>query len=342
MLDRRGRWYRHDRRELVTDYLRLGAHQVATKILDPERAGWWVITWNDERGQRVAALNAETIAGVGLRLQYDFAGQPVTPYLVRWAVTRPHFGGRRYWWLCPQCGRRCAYLYGGPLFLCRVCHGLTYESAQGGRRVTAIDNRLLALRRRMRAGAGLLETLPDRPAGMQWRTYQRLARQYRNLLELRNACFLVDLFHLVGYPDEQPLAKPALEADLRAQLAAYRADPAHAPPAVDWVDGPGDDSTAPTPAGSDRLTLGEVAARAGVSYAFAREAQRAGLIRPDAGRTTRRRRYRPKLAGWLGKLARLRAAGLSWADIRAWVDRRFRPGHEHERQWPAMGQPSEA
>ena len=70
-------------------------------------------------------------------------------------------------------------------------------------------------------------------------------------------------------------------------------------------------------------------------FAFAQEAQREGLLRPDAGRTKRAKRYRGKLAAWLGKLYALRAAGLAWGDLRAWAARRFTPGHEHERQYPA-------
>ena len=57
---------------------------------------------------------------------------------------------------------------------------------------------------------------------------------------------------------------------------------------------------------------------AGLPYVFAQEAQHEGLIRPDAGRTTRRRRYRRKLAAWLSKLHTLRA--------RAWAGRSCEPG----------------
>jgi hypothetical protein len=83
------------------------------------------------------------------------------------------------------------------------------------------------------------------------------------------------------------------------------------------------------------LTLAELAARADVSVDVARAAVRARLLRADVGRGTRKPRYRVRLVGWLRKLATLRAAGLEWADIRAWTRRRWLPGHEHERAWPA-------
>lgn len=52
-------------------------------------------------------------------------------------ATSPFFGGVRYWFVCPSCGRRTAILY-LPFrrkgFLCRRCHGLTYQSSQDSHR----------------------------------------------------------------------------------------------------------------------------------------------------------------------------------------------------------------
>lgn len=51
--------------------------------------------------------------------------------------TRPHFGGVRYWFICPSCKRRVAKLYvpfRHDRFLCRRCHGLTYQSSQDSHR----------------------------------------------------------------------------------------------------------------------------------------------------------------------------------------------------------------
>lgn len=45
-------------------------------------------------------------------------------------ATPLHFGGVRWWFACPKCGRRCAKLYLPDLsgFACRICHNLTYRS----------------------------------------------------------------------------------------------------------------------------------------------------------------------------------------------------------------------
>lgn len=42
----------------------------------------------------------------------------------------------RWWWLCPTCYRRCLKLYFPPRadrLACRLCHNLSYESAQASR-----------------------------------------------------------------------------------------------------------------------------------------------------------------------------------------------------------------
>ena len=50
-----------------------------------------------------------------------------------WAIlfsrTACHFGGRRWWFLCPTCERRCGVLYiDWGRIACRICCNLTYES----------------------------------------------------------------------------------------------------------------------------------------------------------------------------------------------------------------------
>ncbi len=47
--------------------------------------------------------------------------------------TNCYFGGKRWWFICPSCGRRMGILYRtwrGQPFLCRKCHNLTYESSK--------------------------------------------------------------------------------------------------------------------------------------------------------------------------------------------------------------------
>jgi len=50
--------------------------------------------------------------------------------MVHLLTSRPHFGGMRYWYQCPKCGRRAGKLYlpdASEGLACRQCHGLVYR-----------------------------------------------------------------------------------------------------------------------------------------------------------------------------------------------------------------------
>jgi len=55
-------------------------------------------------------------------------------YEVNLVTTRCNFGGVRYWFECPSCGRRVGVLYlapGDTYFRCRHCNNLSYHSRNG-------------------------------------------------------------------------------------------------------------------------------------------------------------------------------------------------------------------
>ena len=332
----RGCYYRWDKKRKTSDYLRLSAHQVAT-ALDPTRPSWrsWA-WWRDaEKLDQIASIDIEVApAEGGVRLHYKYHQQPVDPYLVRWAITTPRYGGQRYWWLCPACGRRCAYLYGGKIFACRRCHNLTYASAQSGDpRQERVERRLKAIHRRLGGDGGIFDQLPEKPPHMHLSTYMRLYWEYDQLLPI----FWGELSLSVGLTDEDsdlPLAK-------LTDLAWGAYQRARTEPPADLVERilarlPDDEDEQPVERRRPvRRTLHQTAKAAEIPLDFAREAQQEGLLRPDAGRTTRRKRYRPKVASWLAKLHTLRTAGYTWEDLRAWTARRFLLEHEYERRWPA-------
>jgi hypothetical protein len=90
-----------------------------------------VIRWGS---QASIGFTLGPVAGSGWELRLNYAVGAETIALVIWlTATRPHFGGRRWWFLCPSCGRRVGKLYLPPnekIFACRLCHGLTYRSSQ--------------------------------------------------------------------------------------------------------------------------------------------------------------------------------------------------------------------
>lgn len=81
---------------------------------------------------------------------------------IDWVTQR--LGGRRAWWQCPGCGRRCGVLFNpsGRRWCCRVCAQITYRSSNASdRRVSAAltaPNLLHALRQleRSEGFSGLL------------------------------------------------------------------------------------------------------------------------------------------------------------------------------------------
>jgi hypothetical protein len=91
-----------------------------------------------------------------------------------------NYGGKRPWFLCPArgCGRRAAVLYGGGIFACRQCHQLVYESQREQSHYRAL-RRFQAILMKLGGSGSTAETFPDKPKGMHWRTYERLAEKAR-------------------------------------------------------------------------------------------------------------------------------------------------------------------
>lgn len=62
-------------------------------------------------------------------------------YRVFLATTRPYYGGTRYWFHCPNCGKRVGKLHNAPgsgSFLCRTCQNLTYTSCRESHQLDTI------------------------------------------------------------------------------------------------------------------------------------------------------------------------------------------------------------
>jgi hypothetical protein len=85
--------------------------------------------------------------------------------------------GRRPWFQCPKCRRRCEILYLlSATFACRECHKLVRE---GGPLQPYVRAALQAqkIRRRLGGDARLSAPFPPKPPKMLWKTYRRLKRR---------------------------------------------------------------------------------------------------------------------------------------------------------------------
>jgi len=91
------------------------------------------------------------------------------------APTRPHFGGLRWWFVCPHLNRRVRKLYlplGGRHFWSRRA----YEVAYASQRETKYDRALRRARKLLLrlGGDPTDDEYPNKPPRMRWATYNRL------------------------------------------------------------------------------------------------------------------------------------------------------------------------
>lgn len=91
-----------------------------------------IITWS-RAGRKIASIGVYILVrgahDASMVLSYTSNSKSITePIAVCW--TRTPFG-RRPWWACPGCGRRCARLYNpeGTRWRCRICYNVTYASS---------------------------------------------------------------------------------------------------------------------------------------------------------------------------------------------------------------------
>jgi hypothetical protein len=146
-----GRWFQWDTKTTVEGCQSLGATWLTRNgYLVP--GGWrsGTVRWSDPDTKEVrSSIGIEITTNQDetalLRFSYTLteANGDKTPfdYRVQLVATRPHLGGRRWWFECPlikrgvPCARRVGKLYRkGRYFGCRVCHDLAYSSSQAAHR----------------------------------------------------------------------------------------------------------------------------------------------------------------------------------------------------------------
>lgn len=157
--------------------------------------------WSDNRGE-TARARTDYRAGDSfftLRVMRDGATEAQQ---IAISFSPCHFGGRRVWLHCPRCARRVfrlylyTHFYAGEKrlnrFWCRacMCGGLSYYLRNTKERLRIGQERALRVKRKLGNTADLWDFLPDKPRGMRWRTYDRLAAQHKNAVALANDGFI--------------------------------------------------------------------------------------------------------------------------------------------------------
>jgi hypothetical protein len=123
----------------------------------------------------------ERLGSLEIRTRDYWTGEPLKiDDKVYLAPSRSHFGGLRWWFLCPHLNRRVRTLYlprSGHHFWSRRAYELAYAS----QRETKYDGALRrACKLRLRLGGDPADDeYPDKPPRMRWATYDRLLDKLR-------------------------------------------------------------------------------------------------------------------------------------------------------------------
>lgn len=143
-------------------------------LLRPGTAG--TLSWSS-RGERTGSIGYRMYAD---HMVLDYRSRSLgdnfedVEQIIHFDRTRCHYGGNRAWFLCPQCCKRVAIIYGaGKYFLCRRCNGLTYASQQENKMFRLMTKSQM-IRKRLGGSGNLSDCFPCKPKNMHWQTYRRL------------------------------------------------------------------------------------------------------------------------------------------------------------------------
>jgi hypothetical protein len=172
-------------REKCEDYLALDIRQLKARgRLQPGSFRWQWLR-DDEPLANISIVASPHDLG----LSYWWAAHGAEPRKViqqialTWTPCR--LGGRRAWFLCPDCKRRCAVVYGVHHlggFACRRCMRLAYES-EAEDAVGRLSRKLLKLEARLGEDGG-------KSKSMRWRTYERLCERIDTVEDARIAALV--------------------------------------------------------------------------------------------------------------------------------------------------------
>jgi len=119
--------------------------------------------------------------------------------IVQLSFSRPHYGGKRWWMICPYRGLRVGKLYlppNGDRFASRLAWRLGYHIQRVAKHDRASE-RVFRLQRKLKGDQGL-GNFPRRPKGMWRRTYERHLERYWELEEAADAELAIGLARIMG------------------------------------------------------------------------------------------------------------------------------------------------
>jgi hypothetical protein len=188
-------------RPVTTEIRRQRLGPITERQIVEAGAKRWTWTRHDEQTPwaavevRLSLRQDRGVARLSFDVAHDYRRTGPQEQQVMLEATPCHFGGVRWWWVCPATGRRCAKLYlpnGGVRFLSRGPGA--YRLAYASQRADALQRshgRLARLHRRLGGQYRHLEDpLPPRPKWMRQATYGRIWTAWEEQGERHDAIFL--------------------------------------------------------------------------------------------------------------------------------------------------------
>ena len=223
-----GRWGGHARRLTVEEAFLAFEVAACREVLTQPDGTRGEACWGDATriGVRVGTLpNGYRTLRLAYAIQIDDAPQEEYGEELAVEPVRQPLGGRRWYFRCPRCDRRCACLYlvrRAFRFRCGRCHGLAYH----GHRLDRVARHQRLFRQIVRHlgedpdvdGWG---HLPARPPGMRRRTYARWESRWERLCDAYERDFAI------GFQRREAPNSPSGPLILFALLLIWLAD---APP----------------------------------------------------------------------------------------------------------------
>ncbi len=175
------RWNYQRTRHETNSLLKLDAAMLhTTGALTPGAIAW--LQWTDNRGDAIGSIQtmmSRDRDSPSLTLVYrvrEPGGDWHDIHEHIWLEATPcNYGGERLWLTCPSCNSRRRVLYSlSGRFRCRQCHNLAYSSTRENAHDRSI-RRTRKLQKRLGASPSSIFTLPPKPRGMRWDTYEQIA-----------------------------------------------------------------------------------------------------------------------------------------------------------------------
>jgi hypothetical protein len=140
-------------------------------------------TWQWWRADELLGAVRIDVVSRGLTLSYS-TGEHDATQRVEFTWTPCRFGGLRTWFVCGDCRRRCAVVYGANefgWFSCRSCMNLAYSSEA--------ENVRDRLTRKLLKREAKLNEDGEKPKGMWRRTYERICGGIAEVEDARLVAF---------------------------------------------------------------------------------------------------------------------------------------------------------